>query len=297
MLQLLTVGRIRVDLYADAARRRASPIRSASRSRSAARPPTWPSRRRGSATAAAVLTKVGADPFGDYVVAKLTGVRRRHPFVGVDPVAAHAVGVRRDDAAGGSGAAVLPPAARRRTCSSRSARSTTSRVARGPGAVGRRVGDGARSPARTTVTTAARRRGAGGVTPCSTSTTAPPLWPDEPTAARGHRRGGRRGDRGRRQPGRVRGRRRHRPTRTRPRDGLLARGVGGGDRQARRRRGARRHRRRAQHRRRPPGRGGVRPRRRRRVRRGARARAARRVGAAAHASSTPTRPERSWPSG
>ena len=63
----------------------ASPTRSGSRSRSAARPPTWPSPRRGSGTAAAVLTKVGDDPFGDYVVAKLASFGVDTSFVGRHP--------------------------------------------------------------------------------------------------------------------------------------------------------------------------------------------------------------------
>ena len=107
-LELLTVGRVSVDLYADAA------------------DAGWLDEQRfvksigGTATnvavaaarlgrRSAVLTKVGADPFGgDYVVAKLEVVRGRHPFRRPPRVDADAARLRRLDASRGSPTRLLP---------------------------------------------------------------------------------------------------------------------------------------------------------------------------------------------
>ena len=140
MLQLLTVGRISVDLYADAPGAAfTGPQRFEKSIGGTATNVAVAAARLGHPSA--VWTKVGADPFGDYVVAKLTAFGVDTSFVGRRSGPAHAVGVRRDDAAGGSGAAVLPPAARAGHAA-RGGRGRRRHAHGGPGAVGRRVGDG-----------------------------------------------------------------------------------------------------------------------------------------------------------
>ena len=106
-LELITVGRICVDLYANEA------------GASFIDPQTFTKSIGGTATnvaiaaarlghRTAVFTKVGDDPFGQYVRHKLElfGVDTRYV---VDPsVDAHAAGVRGDGSAGGSAAADVP---------------------------------------------------------------------------------------------------------------------------------------------------------------------------------------------
>ena len=67
---LITMGRVSVDLYPEQIGVRARRRARRSRSRSAAARRTSPSPRRGSARRAAVITKVGDDPFGPYVRAR-----------------------------------------------------------------------------------------------------------------------------------------------------------------------------------------------------------------------------------
>ena len=85
-LELLTVGRVSVDLYAEQLGVPFTESAARSASRSVGPRPTSPSPRPDSVAAAAVLTKVGDDPFGDYVRSALadtfgvdTTLRRRRP--------------------------------------------------------------------------------------------------------------------------------------------------------------------------------------------------------------------------
>jgi 5-dehydro-2-deoxygluconokinase len=85
MLQLLTVGRISVDLYADAPGAAfTDPQRFEKSIGGTATNVAVAAARLGHPSA--VWTKVGADPFGDYVVAKLTAFGVDTSFVGRDPV-------------------------------------------------------------------------------------------------------------------------------------------------------------------------------------------------------------------
>jgi 5-dehydro-2-deoxygluconokinase len=85
MLQLLTVGRISVDLYADAAGAAFTDRQRFEKSiGGTATNVAVAAARLGHRTA--VWTKVGADPFGDYVVAKLAAFGVDTSFVGRDPV-------------------------------------------------------------------------------------------------------------------------------------------------------------------------------------------------------------------
>ena len=242
MLELLTVGRISVDLYADAPGAGfTDPQRFEKSIGGTATNVAVAAARLGHRSA--VLTKVGADPFGDYVVAKLTSFGVDTSFVGRAPDPAHAAGVRRADAAGGS-----------RSCSSTASRTApdmqlepgevdAATLAEVAGAVGRRVGDGRGAGAHGGRGGARHPRPAA-ATPCSTSTTGP-------RSGRARRDGGRRSSA-------RRSTRRPSPSATGP-SAAVAVGTdepdaaadraararrGGGDRQARRRRGARRHRRR-----------------------------------------------------
>ena len=206
MLQLLTVGRISVDLYADAP------------GAGFTGPQRFEKSIGGTATNVAVAaarlghpsacwTKVGADPFGDYVVAKLTAFGVDTSFVGRDPVLRTPFAIRRDDAAGGSGACCSTASRTRPTCSLRWARSTTSRSREVPvlWVAGSAM---AEEPARTAVTSGARH-----ARPAA-SHRARPRLPRPALAGRGDRGSGHRAavgaaTRGRRQPGRMPGRRGH----------------------------------------------------------------------------------------
>ena len=85
MLQLLTVGRISVDLYADAPGAAfTGPQRFEKSIGGTATNVAVAAARLGHSSA--VWTKVGTDPFGDYVVAKLTAFGVDTSFVGRDPV-------------------------------------------------------------------------------------------------------------------------------------------------------------------------------------------------------------------
>ena len=248
MLQLLTVGRISVDLYADAPGAGfTGPQRFEKSIGGTATNVAVAAARLGHPSA--VWTKVGADPFGDYVVAKLTEFGVDTSFVGRDPVLRTPLAF----------AAMTPP------------EDPELLFYRQPHAPDMQLAVGevddvtltevpvlwvAGSAMAEEPRTHGGHDGARHARPAA-SHRARPRLPRPALAGRGdrgsgHRGGGRGGNRGRRQPGRMPGRRGHR----RPGRGCgrtAGAWRGGGDRQARRRRRARRHPRRAQHRRPPAG--------------------------------------------
>ena len=168
-LELLTIGRVSVDLYAE---QLGVPIRHVRTFRKSvggtATNVAVAAARLGHHTA--VLTKVGDDPFGDYVrwaLAETFGVDTR--FVGVAPDAAHAARLRRDGSAGRPAHHLLPRAGGARP-EHRARRRRRRRGRDRADPVGRRPAPSSAEPSRSTVHGLLARPWAAGRRRSSTST-------------------------------------------------------------------------------------------------------------------------------